>query len=535
MSHSNSDEISNQWTNLTQGVLASELNENLSQTLMKKNFLLIATTTLLIYLAPQDCRGMNKNPELASIPIFERDSEQERVQPKRQTQPLISQQTNIELNLEKLVWKMDNPIKVEKKLVRYLSEKPLSPFIHYLMSVTYLKKYKRHPNKLSLLQKSYQLANQAIELNPRSQFGYLAFAQLLCFVNKPEQSLLILRSAKDKSIASSWRVDYWQIKSYWKIVKKRYRSPVGKNKENLSYLALALNKLEKTIQREKVNLSYFLPLVIEMIRAHSDTKIQLEIIDHWINIAKHDLLLELKAEVLISRGDLKLAKEIYKNLLQQNVSSAKVRLAYAKLLLRSFQQPHQSLRELNSIGEDCCTNALKVQLFKTKAASYFLIDNNEKAQEFFIKALLLSRSPSRYLKTIVESYLDKKEFNNLEKLLEQLAIDMPGHSVVFALLGQVQSKYLKKFQQSIDSFDNALTLAPTKGNYETLKGFSYFHLHQFQNALASFNRALVLNPLDGLAKLGKLSVFSRIKEPTTATTPDKEPKIFHDIAVDYRN
>ena len=83
--------------------------------------------------------------------------------------------------LEFEVWTAEDSelFKIEKKIVEQIQLFPYSAKAHYLLSHLYFRMYSNSPSELYLLKGSSDMAEQAIDLDKKSDFGYIALADVL--------------------------------------------------------------------------------------------------------------------------------------------------------------------------------------------------------------------------------------------------------------------------------------------------------------------------------------------------------------------
>ena len=72
----------------------------------------------------------------------------------------------------------ENLSELEEAFVYRIQLFPRDSYAHFLLSKLYLRQYASHPADLYLLQKSAQLAQQSVELNPMSDMGFVALAEI---------------------------------------------------------------------------------------------------------------------------------------------------------------------------------------------------------------------------------------------------------------------------------------------------------------------------------------------------------------------
>jgi hypothetical protein len=132
--------------------------------------------------------------------------------------PILEAQSLPE-TLEVQVWNAppSELFRVEKQLVHALWQKPAdTAFVYYLLSHIYLRMFGAEPTYTRGLQQALQLGQEAMELQPDSEYGYLSMAEMLFVLGKKQEASFLLHSlqaqAEKKHRPISWRLKFQLVR-----------------------------------------------------------------------------------------------------------------------------------------------------------------------------------------------------------------------------------------------------------------------------------------------------------------------------------
>ena len=125
-------------------------------------------------------------------------------------QPALSmgaEQTNYS-DLEIQVWTASEHQlhAVEKNVVRELQMFPDDPFLYYLLAHLRLREFSKSSDDLALVKQASEMAQQAVELAPDSEFGYIALAETLDLMGQSKRGFRLLETASSAGVEPSWRI-----------------------------------------------------------------------------------------------------------------------------------------------------------------------------------------------------------------------------------------------------------------------------------------------------------------------------------------
>ena len=117
---------------------------------------------------------------------------------------------NEQRELEAIVWTAEAASLSESEgtAARIIQSEPRSAYGHYLLAQLYLRQFKSNPSQLKLLKQASELGQQAMELRPDLDFGYLIASQVLDVMGYGENALGILQGDDRIKLQASWRTHF---------------------------------------------------------------------------------------------------------------------------------------------------------------------------------------------------------------------------------------------------------------------------------------------------------------------------------------
>ena len=192
-------------------------------------------------------------------------------------------------DLETEAWISDDSelVDLENKIVREIQKDPQSAFHHYILSHTYVRIFALNPSRLDLLQKASTLADQAIQLSPHSEFGYLALADIMDIMGKSEHGMAILADAKQKLKGEpSWRFEFTKARL----------SAANQDFESI------LNKIDSCLDRPNTKKDIVIPYVITILQANFENEGLQQALISWNKRHPHQLFDLMQAVTLTEMG-----------------------------------------------------------------------------------------------------------------------------------------------------------------------------------------------------------------------------------------
>lgn len=400
--------------------------------------------------------------------------------------------------LEKQVWlgKDSSFADSEKKIVKALQKEPFSSKYHYLLAHLFVRSYAASPTNMELLKKASDLAQQAVDLSPEEEYGYIVIAEVLDMMGQTSNALKILSRDTNPNLKPGWRT--WFLSAKLK----------SDRESNSNVLKL----LEKSMRHDDSQWDIVAPYVIAVIKSGSnEKKIETEL-STWDQRFPSNIFKESRALSLARQGKFYKAHEIFTQIYTTNVERVDSILNDAIILHTHMSEPKKASILLSNIlnklsGE---SSNKTVTLAHAHLGAIHLKSNRLKpASDHFIKAISLADNRFETLEFVTQSYRSLKKYKSFALLLEDLNRRLPGSGVLYALLGETLSEDLNEHNKALDSFSNAISLEPRRSDFYNGMGLTYYRQNQLDKALNVFYRASRVDPEDAIARYNIACILSR--------------------------
>lgn len=413
--------------------------------------------------------------------------------------------------LEKQVWLSDSQqfSNLETRIVRWIQESPQANEPHYLLSHLYIRKYADSPSDLELLKKASELAQQAIDLNGKSELGYIALAQVLDIMGRTPNAIKLIDPDYNPGVNYSWR--------RW-LLETKFKSDRLDDKALLKNLELALK--DPFAQNEIIS-----PYVIAILQSTFQSAALLSELRQWNSKYPSLPFVEAQALTLAKLGRFSEAHKLYAQSYAASKDRIEPLLNDAIILYRELNQ----FDEANKILEHIVTNLAKgiprhyLALAHTHSGTIYLSKSqNTLAEKSYEKALNAADNKFEILNLITETYRSKKKHRQLAAFIKKANNIMAGSGVLHALLGETLSEDLGDHQAALHSFSNAIALEPDRADYYNGMGLTYYRLKNLDKALLVFNQASKIDPDDAISRYNVACVLSRLNRASEALLSLKE-------------
>jgi tetratricopeptide (TPR) repeat protein len=417
---------------------------------------------------------------------------------------LAHAKTNQDSLLEEQIWTADDHqlSSLESKVVRLIQNNPQSPFYHYLLSHLSIRLLSADPSDMRLMSQASQLAQQAIDLNKKSEFGYLALAELMDLMGHSKKGVQLLQEFKRTVQTPSWRLTF---------ALARLSIDSDSNEQTLALF-------EKSLASPNAITSIIAPYasaVLQSAVAGDST----EKLASWNKKHPDPLFSHLIAIKQSELGHYDLAHKEYSAILKQDPSNVEAMINDAILLYKHLGKSKESLslfRKLEKVPDHEISSSIRPILYAHMGAVYLKVRNKEKAQEQFILAFKSTKNLTSMVNFISKNYKDSNNVLDLVRLLNQANIDIPGKAILHAYLGEIYSEDLKQHQDAVTPLANAITLDSSQSEYYNALGLAYYRMQDMNESLKLFTAASMVNPKDSTAQYNMACVLSRIGKPNEA-------------------
>jgi tetratricopeptide (TPR) repeat protein len=404
-----------------------------------------------------------------------------------------------EAALERRVWeaKTSELGSLEIEIARIIQRAPESTFGHYLLSHIYMRLFSETPSELNLLKTASDLAQQAIELGPQNEIGYVALANVLDAMGHPVKGVeLLTNSVQQKAITPSWRLPFTLA---------RLKSEVEPADRILDLLLTSM-KTAGT-QREII-----IPYVIAAAQASTSEDKQLDRFAALDQEYPDKMFKLVQADMLSEKGAYDKAHVLYQRVLKDNPLFSAAAINDAKIQYEWLNQASAAeqtlLRIVNSPAIKSEGNYEIVMLHLGVMA--LQKSDRKLAFDYFSKALASNGLQSQSLDAVISAFRRRKQHEALAEFLYQVLRDIRGSGVAYGVLGEVLSENLGRHHEAIRAFENALTLEPERTDIYNGMGLVYFRQKDFENALKVFQAAIKIDSSDPLVRYNEACALVKL-------------------------
>lgn len=418
----------------------------------------------------------------------------------KQRNPFTGYYNNDIHELEEQVWITDYEHfpHLEKRITRIIQIEPRSSFAHYLLAHLYVRKYAINPSEILLLRKASELAQQAIELDKDQDYGYIVIAEILDIMGQTQNGLKILEKSIHPGISSTWRTHFIKAKL----------------EANLQSTDVIRSTLNKAMMCKNSQHDVIVPYIIALLQTEDDDEYLIERLDNWHKKYPNKLFLQTKAIALTNIGQYNQAHRIYKKIYIKNPDFNEAKINDAILLYQHLNNPKESKALFTSVLRDKSKSNIDDQVKSIVLTHLGIIQLKQKevgqANQSFFKAITLSDNQSELIHYITKIYHDSDRDRDLVRLLEKLADEVTGTSIIYALLGETLSEDLAEHQAAVEAFTNAIILESGRSDYFNGLGLVYYRMKNIPKALAFFSTASRIDPEDATAKYNEACALARL-------------------------
>jgi tetratricopeptide (TPR) repeat protein len=381
--------------------------------------------------------------------------------------------------LEVEVWNASSSTlqSLEKRLVHELAqEKKDTSFLYYLLSLTYLRMFTANTNYVKGLQQTLQLAQEAIELQPESEYGYLAMAEMLFVLGKKQEASFLLHTleaqAKKKNRPLGWRLAFY-------LARIESRDPAS--------LLAAVEPLLQQEPSEAVR-NIILPYLVTALQSSAfdstylDRLVELEA-QFSTPFLRHELI-----QLLVQGNQFTQAQRICQKGLQKDPSDSFLLIQAQVIRYRYLHQGQAAYRALLTI-EKTVPDALLPQVWMHIGLLLQQRGRSADSQRYMKKALVQKNFSPEFLEVLRQEYTRAHEEAAFHALLKNVQPDFSSHTALYAQLGRTAS-HLKRYPEALGWYDQGLVLEPEEATLHynkscvlALQGKAGEALHWLQQAL----------------------------------------------------
>jgi len=408
-------------------------------------------------------------------------------------------------NLEESIWlaDVDQLDQLEKSAARIVQMDPYSGYGHYLLAELYLKQFKQNPSQLRLLRQSSELAQQAIELNPKEDYGYIVSAQVLDLMGYTDNALAILDGDSNSPIQPSWRVDFIR----------------GQLLSGQSPESEILIDFEASLQAKDSSPNIIIPYVIATLQSGSQGPTLIEELRTWRKKYPSRLFDLSLAMALSDNKQYGEAHKIYAQLQKNNPGFVEAYINDGIILYNHLKRPHDAKTVLMSlVNSHLNLDSQRKTIVRAHLGKINLehFRNYEEARKNFLEAIATAKNPMEWIAFAHKAYETNQRLRDFVVLLDELRPRIPGSSYLYALEGEVLSESLAMHERAVESFNSAIILDPDRSEFYNGLGLTYYRMHQLDRALSVFHEASKLDPQDATSRYNEACVLAIMGRPSEA-------------------
>lgn len=409
--------------------------------------------------------------------------------------------------IEKKLWSADelNFAALETSIVRGMQHQPSSAYYHYLLAMLYLRQFQHDPTQDTLINKAMMLAQQALQLQPRQEFGYLALASLHEALDELGKAKVYLDNLTKSVTQSSLSWRYYLMRARIMLAPET--------------LDDSLEMLRTAIMKQDTLTDAVVPHVILLLEfKYADSPdLLLSAVQKWQELRPHRLYRQYIATVKLEQGDYQLALQDFKSILADDPNNNNAKLNIALISYKHLDNKQEAKSIFTSLAEDKSTSKQEQSALHIHLGNIFLQEKNYlKAQQHFINTVLSNNDRSALLQYVFILYHQRGLYRQLTNLIKKLNIELPGHPHHYALLGNLYADYLQDHPNAIEAYSNALLLDPSQGKLYSALGLSYYKLNNLEQALTMFNKARTYDTSDAMSFYNEACVYSLLKRQNEA-------------------
>lgn len=392
--------------------------------------------------------------------------------------------------LENQIWtsNLDDYETLERATVRLLQQNP-GAYEHYLIAELYLRMFKHNPSELRFLKQASDMSQQAIELSPNKEFGYLVASQVLDLMGYRQEAIEML--AMRPTFSQGWRTSF-------------VRAVLASSQE---VDKTSSEDFEKSLKADPASGELVAIYVANGLEAAYSGQELVNSLQAWqkrINTSAIQLSL---ARALDDVGRSEEAHQILANL-NKREPTFEAKHSDAILLYSKLKRSKDAEKLFAEIATNASSEELKYSAKSHLGKIALLKGDTKLASKYFQESIEGSNEQMKWISFSHKAYSESKHMADFSVLLDTLSSRLPGTSYLYALKGEVLSESLAQHEKAVESFASAITLDPKRSEFYNGMGLAYYRMHQNEKALSTFNQALNIDPKDATARYNEACVLA---------------------------
>ncbi|SME87876.1 tetratricopeptide repeat protein [Pseudobacteriovorax antillogorgiicola] len=414
-------------------------------------------------------------------------------------------------SLEKDIWTShDRDIHdLQFQVTQLIQLQPDSAFAHYLLGQLYIRQFVKSPYEMHLLRQAAELGQQAIDLKPDRDFGYVVASQVLDMMGYTSNASKLINPERNTKISNTWRTLFLQAK--FNAAQNSYKKSLAILKESLS--------------REDTQSEIIIPHALAIIESNLEGRELLKELRVWNNDFSNETVSLNLAIALSQQKKYEEAHKIYGKMIKTNPKALEARINDGIILYQHLDRRQDGKERLASILDHFSDRLTLEQkgIVKSHLARIFLRNRDfSEAESLFLSIIRESQEPLEWIALSHATYKEKKLYKEFSKLMRKVKEELPGSGPIYALHGEVLSEHLKKHSDAIDSYEGAILLEPSRSEFYNGLGLAYYRQKNMVKALNLFVQATQVDPNDATARYNEACVLAILGRPQEALGSLKE-------------
>ncbi len=400
--------------------------------------------------------------------------------------------------LEENIWTSDYAAlsDFEGDTAKLIQSQPRSAFGHYLLAQLYLRQFKGNPSQLKLLKQASELGQQAMELNPEQDFGYLIASQVLDIMGYSENAIGILQGDEKIKLQASWRTHFLRAQ----LLSAQHADDS------------AIASYEDSLREKDAIGDIVIPYFIASLKSKFKGLSLIEELNQKKSQYNHRLFDLSRAMAYADNEDYLTAHKIFLKLEQEYPKFYEARIQDAVLLSGKLNRPKEAEVILRRIVKEDFDGLSRSQQGMSKAhlASVLLTNrtNARDSQHFFIEAITETENSMEWIAFAQRAYEKNKQLQDFIVLLDGLKSKIPASGYLYALQGEIQSESLSQHDLAVNSFRSAIILDPERSEFYNGLGLAYYRMNNYAEALKVFFEAIRIDPQDATSRYNHACVLA---------------------------
>lgn len=392
--------------------------------------------------------------------------------------------------------------KLEREVVRMIQTDAHSASAHHLLSHIQVRMFSKEPSDLYLLKQASDLAQQAVDLDPRGAYGFVALADILDLMGNPDRGLRLLDEAEAAGLEPNWRFYFTRARL------------MSEDTATTKILGLLETALGFTDSEPRI----IVPYVVAILQSETQGEALVAKLAAWNERFPSPLFKLTMAITLAELDQYQKAHALYAEILKAEPDHREANVNDAIILYKNLKDSAKAIAILEKVliehGAEM-TPAVRATVTAHLGAAHLAGKAFNAAEDRFVEAVAGDESNTSVLDFVARAYRDGKSYDRLASLIRRLNDRVRGNGVLHALLGETLSEHLTRHDEALRAFADAIVLEPSRSDFYNGMGLTYYRKKSYDQALRLFTSATDVNPSDATARYNEacvLAIMGRAEE-----------------------